>query len=174
MKGMNGWSLRVVVVLAACCAACSPQQAPPEGGYSNLDLGIRLAAVPDGFAVAVNQGSSFELRPTDETVGGLLWFGVGPEVEGVNLVAAVNKHQARIEGLPGGDYKGAQELQGPLGTAFYSRGRYLDGETETEETILVTIHPKGNRMLTITYRYPAGNDSAARVEQLIETLAFVE
>ena len=171
---MAGWAFRVALVLAACCAACSPQQAPPEVEFSNLDLGISLGALPDDLVVAVNQGSSFELRPADETVRGLLRFGAGPEVEGVNLVVAVKEHQARIEGLPGGDYKGAQELQGPLGTAFYSRGRYLEGETETEETILVTIHPAGNRMLTITYRYPAGNDSAARVEQLIETLAFVE
>jgi len=172
---MVRWSNRVpLLILVACCAACSPRQAPPESGISNLDLAISLAALPDDLVVAVNQGSSFELRPEDETVGGIIWFGAGPEVEGVNLVVAVQEHQARIEGLPSGDYKGAQELQGPLGTAFYSRGRYLEGDTETEETILVTIHPAGNRMLTITYRYPAGNDSAARVEQLIETLALIE
>jgi len=113
------------VLIALSLVACAgPPAPPPDPGVENLDLDIRLAAVPDGLLVADNQGTSLQLRPTGENVGGVLWFTVGPEQDGVNLVAAVKAHQEHIEGLPEGDYKGAQELQGPLGTAFYSRGRF--------------------------------------------------
>jgi len=130
--------------------------------------------MPDGLVVTDNQGTSLELRPADEYVGGILWFAVGPEQQGVNLVAAVKEHQERIEGLPEGEYKGAQELQGPLGTAFYSRGRYVEDGAVVEETVILTIHPSNNRLLTISYRYPAGEDSARRVEQLIDVLSYLE
>ena len=163
------------VLIALSLVACAgPPAPPPDPGVENLDLDIRLAAVPDGLLVADNQGTSLQLRPTGENVGGVLWFTVGPEQDGVNLVAAVKAHQEHIEGLPEGDYKGAQELQGPLGTAFYSRGRFVETEVVEEETVLLTIHPSGNRLLTISYRYPAGEDSAHRVEQLIEVLSYLE
>ena len=163
-----------LVIAAVLATACAPPPPPPDPGISNIDLAIRLADMPAGLVLAHNQGSSLELRPADETVSGTIWFAVGPEERGVNLVAAVKEHQTRIEGLPDGQYQGAQELQGPLGTAFYSRGRYLEGETVQEETVLLTIHPSENRLLKIAYRYPAGDDSAARVEQLIGVLAEVE
>jgi hypothetical protein len=165
-----------VVVLALTALTCSqPQPAPPpDTGIENIDLGIKLASVPEGLAEAINQGSDLELRPTDESVGGVLWFAVGPEQRGVNLVAAVHDHQAHIESLPEGTYKGAQELQGDFGVAFYSRGRFSDSDATVEETVLFRIHPSGNRLLEIHYRYPAGDDSAARVEQLIGVLAELE
>ena len=164
------------ILIALSVAACAGPPAPPPdpGGVENLDLGIRLTAVPDGLVVTDNQGTSLQLRPADENTGGVLWIAVGPEQTGVNLVEAVKAHQEQIEGLPEGNYKGAQELQGPLGTAFYSRGRFVETEVTEEETVLLTIHPSGNRMLTISYRYPAGEDSAQRVEQLIEVLSYVE
>ena len=46
--------------------------------------------------------------------------------------------------------------------------------TTVEETVLFLIHPAANRQLEIHYRYPAADDSAARVEQLIEVLAELE
>jgi len=165
----------VPVLIALSVAACAgPQATPPDPGVENLDLGIRMAAIPDGLVVTDNQGTSLQLRPADENVGGVLWFAVSPEQIGINLVEAVKAHQERIEGLPEGDYKGAQELQGPLGTAFYSRGRFVEDGAMVEETVIVTLHPSANRLLTISYRYPAGEDSPRRVEQLIEVLSNVE
>jgi hypothetical protein len=155
--------------------ACSQPEPPVVNpGVENSDLAIRLTTVPDGLIVAENQGTTLELRPADATSGGAIRFAVGPETIGVNLVAAVNDHQAHIEGLPDGEYRGAQELQGDFGTAFYSRGRFsVDGALQ-EETQILLIHPAGNRLLTIAYQYPAGEDSAARVEQLIDVLSYVE
>jgi len=164
----------LALLIALVVVACAGPSAPPDPRIENLDLDIQLTAMPDGLVVTDNQGTSLELRPADEYVGGILWFAVGPEQQGVNLVAAVKEHQERIEGLPEGEYKGAQELQGPLGTAFYSRGRYVEDGAVVEETVILTIHPSNNRLLTISYRYPAGEDSARRVEQLIDVLSYLE
>jgi hypothetical protein len=165
----------VASLLCLVLSACSQPEPPAANpGVENLDLAIRLSTIPEGLVVAANQGSSLELRPGDETAGGVIWFAVGPETVGVNLVAAVEEHQSHIEGLPDGNYLGAQELQGDFGTAFYSRGRYSDNGSVQEETRIMLIHPGGNRLLTIAYRYPAGDDSAFRVEQLIDVLSYVE
>jgi hypothetical protein len=155
-------------------AACAKPAQPPDRSVSNSNLGIRIVALPEGLRVAENQGSTLELRPADESVVGVIRFAVGPEQDGINLVAAVHEHQARIADLNDGDYKGAQELQTPYGAAFYSRGRYDENGVPQEETALFMIHPTQSRLLTLTYRYPAGDDSAARVEQLIGVLAEIE
>ena len=49
-----------------------------------------------------------------------------------------------------------------------------DQEAAVEETVLFLIHPRDYRLLEIQYRYPAADDSAARVEQLIEVLSELE
>ncbi len=158
-------------VLALSCAGPAPPPEPTE--IQNIDLGITLSGLPEGLVLASNQGTSFELQPSDPLVGGILWFAVGPEQEGVNLVTAVQAHQTHMEGMVDADYKGGQELQGDFGTAFYSRGQYRDGEEVVEETAIFMIHPVGNRLLGIHYRYPAGDDSAARVEQLIDVISYL-
>ncbi|MDX2438491.1 MAG: hypothetical protein QNL88_15775 [Acidobacteriota bacterium] len=169
---MSRFCSLVVIALAVSCAA---PIAPPESVViQNIDLGLALSGLPDGLKLASNQGTSLELRPTDDMIGGILWFAVGPEQEGVNLVAAVQTHQERMEGMPEADYKGGQELQGDFGTAFYSRAQYVDQDERVEETIVFMIHPAGNRLLGVHYRYPAGDDSAARVEQLIDVVSRVE
>jgi hypothetical protein len=163
-----------ILVLALTSLTCSQPAQPPDSGIENIDLGIKLASVPEGLAIAVNQGSDLELRPIDESTVGVVRFAVGPEQGAVNLVAATQENQTHIESLPDGTYKGAQELQGDFGTAFYSRGRFTEADSVLEETVLFLIHPSGNRLLEIHYRYPAGDDSAARVEQLIGVLAELE
>lgn len=168
--------ITTVLCLALLALTCSGPTPPPDTGIDNTELGIKLASTPEGLALSVNRGDTLELRPADEGTAGRLWFTARPEQKGVgvNLVAAVQEHQAQIEGMPDGSYKGAQELQGDIGTAFYSRGRFSEAGSEVEETILFLIHPTGNRLLEIHYRYPAGSDSAARVEQLISVLAEME
>ena len=160
-----------LVLSALSCSEAPPPPPPPDTSVENIDLGIKLASVPEGLATTVNEGSNLELRPTGEGVDGIVWFFVGPDQHAVNLVAAVHDHQAHIEGLPDGEYMGAQELSGDFGAAFYSRGRFSDGDATVEETVMFLIHPSAYRLLEIHYRYPAADDSAARVEQLIEVLA---
>ena len=168
------FSIAAAAMLVVLALSCGPTAPPPDPGIENADLGIRLTAVPESLAVVQNQGPSLELKPAGETASGRLWFSVGPEVDGVNLVAAIKDHQHQIEAHPDADYKGAQELTGPFGSAFYSRGRFLEGADTEEETAVFLIHPSGTRLLTISYRYPAADDSAARVEQLIDVLGYLE
>ena len=110
---VNRSSLAFVFSAATILAACAPPPPPPDPGVENLDLGIRLSSVPESFVVVSNQGSMLELRSAGETAEGKLWFSVTPEDQGENLVEAVKLHQGRIESHPEGEYKGAQELQGP-------------------------------------------------------------
>jgi hypothetical protein len=163
----------IALVIAAC--GRQPQQQPaPAPGVGNEQLGLHLAAVPDGFVVDINEGDRLELRSANPEEQGRVRFLVGPEENGVNLVAAVHAHQAAIESLPQGIYKGAQELQGPLGAAFYSRGRFLNESGPVEETRIYALHPLGNRLLTIEYRYATADDSSSRVTRLIEVLAEID
>ena len=167
----------MMLALGATALSCSePAQPtpPPDTSVENVVLDIRLGAVPEGLATSINQSNTLELRPTAEGVEGTVWFVVGPDQHAVNLVAAVEAHQASIESLPDGEYQGAQELTGDFGAAFYSRGRFSEDGSPVEETVLYLIHPREYRQLEIHYRYPVGDDSAARVEQLIEVLAELE
>ena len=164
----------VLVVSTLSCAEPPPPPPPPDTSVENTELGIALASVPEGLRTTLNEGSSLELRPTAEGADGLVWFAVGPEKVGVNLVAATQSHQAQIENLPDGEYKGGEELQGDFGVAFYSRGRFSEAGATVEETVIYLIHPSASRQLEIHYRYPAADDSAARVTQLIEVLAQLE
>ncbi len=167
---------RVLALLAVALTAltCSRPAPPEDPGVENAELGIRLVSVPEGLTVVANEGRTLVLKPSAEGADGSIVFAVGREQPSVNLVAAVKNHQARIEAMPDGAYKGGQELTGDFGAAFYSRGRFSEDGTTMEETVLFLIHPSANRLLEFRYLYPAGNDSAARVEQLISVLGQLE
>lgn len=165
--------LTVLVALLAVLAGCSaPTEAPAPTAIDNPRLGVRLESLPDGFTMVKNEGSQLELAPTGDLTG-RVWFQLGPEESNVNLVAAVHQHQAFVESQPGGVYEGAQELGTQIGTAFYSRGRFSENGGETEETVIFALHPSESRRLELHYRYPAGDDSSARVTALIGVLAEV-
>jgi hypothetical protein len=162
--------------LALLAAACSPDrpQAPVVESVSNETLGIRLDPLPADFVVAVNDGASLELALAEGKVGGRVSFEVGDPEPAVDLVAAVNRHRFQVEAKPGAEYKGGQELVTPHGSAFYSRGRFLDGTELVEETVVVLGHPSASRLLVISYRYPAAGDSSVRVQQLLDLLGALQ
>lgn len=173
----------VVGILVAAAAigfeACTPT---PENEPSssepttveNTDFGLRLVDLPTIFVVVANTDTELTVEPTDPAIPGRVEFLVSSPEDGQNLISAMKFHQAFIENQEDGDYQGGQELVSQLGTAFYSRGRFvLDGEA-TEETVVFSLHPDADRILRLRYRYPAGIDSSVRVEQLFEVLASVE
>jgi hypothetical protein len=167
--------LGLSTMLAAVACQNRQQEAPPANvSVTNEALGLRLASLPPEFALAVNQGRDLELVPANQDVSGLVTFDVGEEEHGINLIAAVKRHQRQIEEQPEADYMGGQELKTPFGTAFYSRGRFLSGVDEVEETVILLKHPTEDRLLTIRYRYPAGTDSSVRVQQLLDVLGELE
>lgn len=172
----------VFVALAALVLVGCPQEpeAPPEPEGMRVEspgLAIALADLPAFFQVVKNEGETLELAPADPQVAGTLVIGAEtPEVGGVNLVAGIEAHQADIESRPDGVFKGQRELGSQLGTAFYSRGHFTgDDGTPQEETAVFVVHPDGQRMLTLTYTYPQGEDSADRLmEQLFVVLGELE
>jgi hypothetical protein len=58
--------------------------------------------------------------------------------------------------------------------AWYSRGRFDDGTGEVEEFRVSTLHPVQNRQMTLFYRYPADDDSAERLNDLLLVLSEIE
>ncbi len=166
-------SLTILLAVIPLGTGCSP--APPQQtDTSNAELDISLGDLGDAWVIEANLGGTLFLAPSNVERQGKIEFLVGPEEPGINLVAAVETHREDIESRPDGVYSGAQELTGPMGTAFYSRGRFKGADGTVEETRLLSIHPRSSRIVEMVYRYPAGDDSSERVGELIELFAEVE
>lgn len=179
MKNFRPFIVLVVTASAVMLGSCRQPVEPevverPAMVVENMELRLRLAGVPGGFKVVMNDGDQLILEPSDSTTEGQIHFANNPPEAGQNLPAEVKAHQVFIENQEEGDYLGGQELTSQLGTSFYSRGRYLHDGTEIEETVVFALHPYKDRIMTITYRYPAGDDSSVRVQQLFEVLGVVE
>jgi len=174
MLSTRSWSLvTYLVVLIALGSGCSPT-APQSESISNKALDLSIAYLGDDWIVEANQGETLVVVPSDPERLGTLEFVVGQEESGTNLVSALDSHRKEIERRPDGAYSGAQELTGPMGTAFYSRGRFTGADGTVEETRLLSIHPRSSRIVEMVYLYPAGDDSSRRVGELIELFAEVE
>lgn len=173
---MKATHVAVALAVLLMAVGCSRQPEEPEARrVESPELGIALADIPQIFEVVEDPNAPLALAPVDPTVRGRALFSLRvPEVGGVNLLDAVHRHQARIEGLPAGDYRGARELRTPHGPAFYSRGRYERDDSLVEETHIFMLHPTGDKMLDLAYTYPAGDDSSQRVESLINVIAEIE
>lgn len=170
--------LALILLLSVGCKspeAEAPVEEPPER-IENAQLGVALADVPDFFQVASKDGAVIELTPKDATVEGTLTVSATEtETGGINLVAAMEEHKTDLSSREAGSYKGQRELGSQLGTAFYSRGQWSEDGRMMEETVVFLIHPWGDRKLLLTYVYPAGDDSSARLmEQLFAVLGELE
>lgn len=149
---------------------CQKDEAPPPPPVrvENAQLGVAIAALSADFVVASTDGATIELLPAGEGATGSVSLVAGePEVGGINLVAAVQQHKAEILERPDGDYKGQAEYVSPLGTTFASRGRYTADGGTVEERVVYMVHPTGDRTLQVIYRYPAAEDTQARLDALM-------
>ena len=174
-------TIAALLILGLSLVACQkePEQdaAPPKGErVENSALGMAIAELPAFFKLSSNEGPVIELVPADPQVEGVLKVQEGPaQTSGVNLVAAVERHKADLQGRSDGVFKGQQELGSQLGTAFYSRGLYSEGGRTMEETLVFIVHPKGDRELQMMYSYPSGEDSKERLmDQLFVVLGELE
>lgn len=164
----------ISVLQGTCRQPAAPQPVEiPVVVVENLELRLRLDGVPVEFAVATNDGNQLVLETTDAAREGRIVFANRPPEAGQNLPAEVKAHQSFIEDQEGSGYLGGQELVSPLGTTFYSRGRFLVDGAEIEETVVFGLHPDADRITTMTYRYPAGDDSSERLEEFFGVLAVV-
>jgi len=183
---------RLVPTLAAAllaAAGCGPQQegmttavepAEPER-VENPALGIAVVgAQAAGFDVVTNEGETLALvrHATEEEAEATVTYEASPpQAAGINLVQAVNEQKAAIEARPGGNFLGQVQLGSDmLGTAFSTRGRYAGaGGEEIEEIKLFAVHPSGDRLLSVTYRYrPTEGSSKARLDQAMAALGLIE
>ncbi|MEN8163982.1 MAG: hypothetical protein ABFS37_07630 [Acidobacteriota bacterium] len=162
----------ILLVVAGLGMGCSPAPSPPAG-VSNTELDLSIGDLGDAWVVKTNRGTSLVVTPSDPERQGTIEILVGPEETGINLIEAIEIHRKDIESRPDGVYSGAQELTGPMGTAFYSRGRFGNGDSTMEETRILAMHPRSSRIIKMVYLYPAGDDSSTRVGELIELFAEV-
>jgi hypothetical protein len=158
------------LVLAIGCSSTPEELPTAAASVTSQALGLRFAALPAGFEVAEDD-ARLVLTRDDGTLtveaGELRDFGIDPVTE-------ANAEQERFEGLVDGVFLGVRQLITPLGPAAYARGRFTDDVAEREETLIFVVHPTANRLITARYLYPAGDDSGARVQTLMELVGEIE
>jgi hypothetical protein len=167
-----------LALLLALLGACARQDGGPSAGGGRVespDLGVAVARLPDGFRQVRSGAETIELEGTSSRGPGRVVIAAGPvEIGGINLVEAVRAQKAAFEALPGGSYLGNRELVTPIGAAFTARARYQAEGREVEETKVFAVHPAGDRLLIVSYVYPAGGDSQERVQQLLLLIGEIE
>lgn len=182
MRATSLVHLALVISILAFAAGCGGEPATELQAPQRVEspgLGIALAALPRGFVLESDGEGGIVLGRHPELPPGTVTIeATEAQQAGVNLVVAVNDQKTRIESLPEGKFQGQTELAGPTGRAYLTRGRYLEpAGTRVEELRIFTLHPEYpavNRMLTLTYVYPAAGDSTERAEQIMEVLGEVE
>lgn len=180
-------ALAVLVALSwLSAAACGGGEEPEEAAGEP----IRIEDEELGLAVVIPPGSPFEPAESEpgeirlrfpgggEFTPGTVVFRAEPaQYFGVNLVDAVNERKEEVESRPGGDFLGQMELGSHLGTAFSTRARFDDESGEqVEEVRVYAVHPSGDRLLHMTYRYtPTPGQTEARMrEQAFEAFGYAE
>lgn len=167
----------LLVATLGSLPSCGPAEEQGAEPVENAELAIRLAQVPAGFRVAVNEGTSLVLEHTDAEDPATLEVLVGPvETAGINLQEQVWAEKDRIEAKPGGDYKGQNELGGAaLGTIYTSRGRFEEEDGEmVEEYRALAIHPTQNRLLILDYEYPPTERTGERLRELMAVIETID
>ena len=172
--------MRIIIsllLLTALIACKEPAEvAAVDSRVESSSMAIALISVPAGFELETNDGDVLSVRAVKGQPEGRMWFEMGPLVEGsINLVDVVKAQRASYEALPNSTFFGNREIQMMNGrAAWYSRGRFDDGTGEVEEFRVSTLHPVQNRQMTLFYRYPAADDSAERLNDLLLVLSEIE
>lgn len=179
----------VLGLAVAAATGCGPQREgtttaiEPSGveRVENAALGIALVGPQAaGFDVVANEGETLALvrHATETEAEATLTYETSPpQLAGINLVDAVNQQKAEIEARPDGRFFGQIQLMSQLGNAYSTRGRYAGAGGETEEVRIFAVHPAGDRLLSLTYRYrptPGEAGSKARSEQAMAALGLIE
>ena len=171
----------LVLMLIGCAQAPPEPETGPEP-IVNEQLNLSFPKVPQHFEVDINSGSQLELRVKDgiEIADGVaktgrMWVTVDERSDfGIDLVGIMQGQKDEFLALEGGSFSGSQQLGTPSGLAYYSRGQFdVDGARQ-EETRVHMVHPTENRLVTFYYRYPPGEDSGERVQELLVWVGELE
>jgi hypothetical protein len=142
----------------------------------NAELELTVAPLPAGIEVAENRGEKLTFDAVSDGVPGTLTVTVSPpDPSGVNLVAETKRFGAEATAAAGGKFFGGNELVTPSGSAFTARA-LVDGGTVEERRVFL-LHPGGgDRLVTISLRYPPGDVGAsrARMQQTMDFLAALQ
>ncbi len=142
----------------------------------NAVLGLEVAPLPAGVEVAENRGEKLTFDAVSDGVPGSLTVTVSaPDPSGVDLVAETKKFGADAAAAAGGKFFGGNELVVPSGSAYTARA-LVDGGTVEERRVFL-LHPGGgDRLVTLSLRYPPGDVGAsrARMQQTIDFLSALK
>lgn len=160
-------SILLATFVALGCGEGAPEVDAPETRVESAALGLAIESLPANFELVEQSDRDIVLEPVG--VPGRVEVTVGPVVGAVNLHDELNAHAESVRARSEGEYQGQSELMGPLGSMYLSRGRYRDDAgASIEEYKVIALHPAGDRPFFLTYRYPVGEDTAARGQALIE------
>ena len=162
-------------LLTACQPSGDVAEDPSSTVIASQAAGIRLATLPDAFEVERNDDEGLFLAAPSELAPGKVAITLGGEFPGgFNIFDEVSRELANFEAMPEGESFGQTQLVAPIGTVYMARGRYDEAGVRTEQLRAMVGHPWGNRLLTLAYTYPVGDDTTERGQQLMELLGEVE
>ena len=175
LRDLCATALLATTVLTGCQAAEPPSEPAVPESVESAAAGVRIAALSEGFEVAANDAAGLRLTVASEAGDGTLTVTMSDEYEqGLNIIDAVETQMAAFEARPEGRSLGQTKMVAPIGLTYMARGRYLVEGTEVEELRAMLAHPRGNRLLTVSYVYPAGAETSERGAQLMEVLGEME
>jgi len=91
-----------------------------------------------------------------------------------DLIAAARGEEARVRGLPGGEFFGSIELMCQLGRAYLTRGRYRADGGKAETLRVFALHPSSlDRSLVLTYEYPVSASGRERIDEALAVLGKI-
>lgn len=168
-----------LLATALLLAACQAQQetTEPQSAVRSVlavSAGVRIAELPESFEVTANDTERFELAALPPTEGSVVFTLGDTQAGGVNIVETVKAELAAFASLPDGQSFGQTQLVAPIGLTYMARGRYSRDDVSMEELKALVVHPWGNRLLSVEYVYPAGEDTSDRGAQLMELLGEIE
>lgn len=182
-------ALAATLLVAAACGSGGDEAADGDAAASageptrveNEELGIAVIDPAGGtFELESNEPGEIRLSYAGDSEQGLgpgeVIIAADPEQDfGINLYDAVNARKAELEAMEGGHFNGQNELGGELGTAFSTRGGYVDDNGgQVEEIKIYAVHPSANRLLHLTYRYaPTPGQSAEQARTRLVDHAMV-
>lgn len=161
----------LMLVGAALALTGCPSGGSAGGSVENAALGVIVSPLPAPFEVAENSGDKLRLTVERDAARGEVAFHLGPpQPQGINLVDESSGRMEYFASRPGGEFSGNQEIVAPIGHVYTARGSYDAGGGRVEELWALSVPPGDERLLSIVYRYPAGDDSAQRAQHLLALL----
>jgi len=161
----------VMVAVTVAAAGCAGDRTPTvETKVAVLEAGVIIDRVPAGLEVSRGEAGQVVLVPSSGE--GRITFAMSDLLDGIlDPLGPAREVQAEIEALPNGRFFGSQELRTPMGRAYTARGRYDSEAATMEEVRILAVHPWGDRFLMVSSVHPAGDDTAERVQLLLEVFS---